>query len=96
MTSSDQKIFDIIKKSIQDVKTVDEKNIQLNSYVGQDIGLDSIGVVDLWFEIKKNSKHPFDINDFFEFIKKQNLKNLKNDFKIEVVFDYIKLKMASK
>ena len=53
MTPSDQNILDIIKKSIQEVKTIDEGQIKLSSYVGQDIGLDSIGVVDLWFEIKK-------------------------------------------
>jgi hypothetical protein len=70
------KAFEIVKgKKIQDT--------DFNKYVGKDFRLDSIAVVDLWFEIKKVAIHKKSINDFFNYLRNSRAEDLGNDFTLD-------------
>ncbi len=72
-------------------KKITEKDFHL--YIGKDLKFDSIGVVDFWFEIKKEIKHKESINDFFNYLKSTRGVEEGNDFKLSEFAEYFNQKV---
>ena len=71
---------DKIIRAFELVKGKKIEESDFNKHVGKDFRLDSIAVVDLWFEIKKSATHKISINDFFNYLRTSRAENFGNDF----------------
>lgn len=85
--SANQKYLNYIIAAIIKIKTIDKNKIQMTSYVGTDLGLDSIAVVDFWFELREDMKHNLEISAFFESVRSQSKKT--NDFTVESIVQFL-------
>jgi acyl carrier protein len=81
----------VLLEALNNVKTIDADKVELNSYVSRDLGIDSIGVVDLWFEIKNLIKQEGNLNAFYKHIRSNPNREFYNDFTIKELADYLKL-----
>ena len=88
---SSPKDWRVLIDALSQVKSIDPSKVQLGSFVGKDLGLDSIGIVDLWFEIRGLTKHDDNLNAFYRHIRSQPQRKEYNDFTIQELAEYLKL-----
>lgn len=81
----------VIIQAIEQVKKIDKNKINLDSYVTKDLGIDSIGIVDLWFEIKNIIKQEGNLTAFYKHIRSNPDRDFYNDFTIRELAEFLKL-----
>lgn len=75
------------------VKSLKVENVSRLSYVTRDLGLDSIGVVDFWFELKNEFSFDSSLNDFYKILRMKPRGELYNDFNLQELCDYLKINL---
>lgn len=88
-----QSNWTVVVEAILLVKSIEPEQVKLDSYIGNDLGIDSIGVVDLWFELKKLIKTEAKLNNFYKHIRSNAKREFYNDFTVRELAEYLKLKI---
>lgn len=88
-----QSNWTVVVEAILLVKSIEPEQVRLDSYIGNDLGIDSIGVVDLWFELKKLIKNDSKLNSFYKHIRADTQREFYNDFTVRELAEYLKLKI---
>lgn len=85
--------WQVIADAVLLIKSIEPERIKPDCYVGRDLGIDSIGVVDLWFELKKLTRTDSNLNQFYKHIRSDTNREFYNDFTIRELADYLRLKV---
>lgn len=80
-------------KVLKMVKTIEEESVMASSYLVKDLGLDSIGIVDFWFEMRNEFLVEANLNDFYRHIRSHDRGEFYNDFNLQELTDYLKINL---